>query len=56
MITVIEKSLLAICGVRPTPRFTRAGHMWVWSRGNAGYGADVVGGCKELSAGGDACL
>jgi hypothetical protein len=25
--------------------------MWVWSRG-AGYdGADVVGGCKELSAG-----
>jgi hypothetical protein len=37
--------------VRPTPRFTRAGHMWVWSRGQVGYGADVVGGCKELSAG-----
>jgi hypothetical protein len=35
----------------PTPRFTRAGHMWVWSRGQVGYGAAVVGGCKELSAG-----
>jgi hypothetical protein len=41
---------------RPTPRFTRAGHMWVWSRGKFGYGADVVGGCKELSAGEDSCL
>jgi hypothetical protein len=25
--------------------------MWVWSRGKVGYGADVLGGCKELSAG-----
>jgi hypothetical protein len=25
--------------------------VWVWSRGKAGYGAVVVGGCKELSAG-----
>jgi hypothetical protein len=30
--------------------------MWVWSRGKVGYGAVVVGGCKELSAGEDACL
>jgi hypothetical protein len=37
--------------VRPTPRFTRAGQVWVWSRGAVYYGADVVGGCKELSAG-----
>jgi hypothetical protein len=41
---------------RPTPRFTRAGRVWVWSRGRVYYGADVVGGCKELSAGGDSCL
>jgi hypothetical protein len=41
---------------RPTPRFTRAGQVWVWSRGGGYYGADVVGGCKELSAGGDSCL
>jgi hypothetical protein len=30
--------------------------MWVWSRGTVYYGADVVGGCKELSAGGNSCL
>jgi hypothetical protein len=42
--------------VRPTPRFTRAGQVWVWSRGAVNYGADVVGGCKELSAGKGACL
>jgi hypothetical protein len=41
---------------RPTPRFTRAGQVWVWSRGGGYYGADVVGGCKELSAGGDSSL
>jgi hypothetical protein len=41
---------------RPTPRFTRAGQMWVWSRGAVCYGADVVGGCKELSAGKGSCL
>ena len=43
-------------GIRPTPRFTRAGQVWVWSRGAVNYGADVVGGCKELSAGEDSCL
>jgi hypothetical protein len=48
--------LLASMLVRPTPRFTRAGQVWLWSRGKVGYGADVVGGCKELSAGGDSCL
>jgi hypothetical protein len=48
--------LLASMLVRPTPRFTRAGQVWVWSRGAVCYGADVVGGCKELSAGGDSCL
>jgi hypothetical protein len=42
--------------VRPTPRFTRAGQVWVWSRGAVCNGADVVGGCKELSAGGDSSL
>jgi hypothetical protein len=41
---------------RPTPRFTRAGRVWVWSRGGGYNGADVVGGCKELSAGEDSCL
>jgi hypothetical protein len=41
---------------RPTPRFTRAGRVWVWSRGAVCYGTDVIGGCKELSAGGDSCL
>jgi hypothetical protein len=41
---------------RPTPRFTRAGQVWVWSRGTVSYGADVVGGCKELSAEGDSSL
>jgi hypothetical protein len=41
---------------RPTPRFTRAGQVWVWSRGAVIYGTDVVDGCKELSAGEDSCL
>jgi hypothetical protein len=40
----------------PTPRFTRAGQSSECSRGAVVIATDVVGGCKELSAGGDACL